>query len=94
MLTPKSTTGYRNGDFHPSLLVAYPSLAVFSGLAGQDTRLAYMYVPNQGLPTTPFNIAYFLQWIVPTLSGLMTGFGLLSIFLQALNYIVDAYLML
>jgi len=34
-----------------------------------------------------------IHWIVPTLSGLMTGFGLLSIFLQALNYIVDAYLM-
>ncbi|MCJ1390433.1 hypothetical protein MMC18_003292 [Xylographa bjoerkii] len=34
-----------------------------------------------------------IHWIVPTLSGLLTGFGLLSIFLQALNYIVDAYLM-
>ncbi|KAL8704901.1 MAG: hypothetical protein Q9201_001969 [Fulgogasparrea decipioides] len=33
------------------------------------------------------------HWIVPTLSGLLTGFGLLSIFLQALNYLVDAYLM-
>ena len=35
-----------------------------------------------------------IPWIVPTLSGLLTGFGLLSIFLQSLNYIVDAYLML
>lgn len=34
-----------------------------------------------------------IHWIVPTLSGLLTGFGLLSIFLQSLNYIVDAYLM-
>lgn len=34
------------------------------------------------------------HWIAPTLSGLLTGFGLLSIFLQALNYLVDAYLML
>ncbi|MCJ1435467.1 hypothetical protein MMC27_004840 [Xylographa pallens] len=34
-----------------------------------------------------------IHWIVPTLSGLFTGFGLLSIFLQALNYIVDVYLM-
>ncbi|KAL8927791.1 MAG: hypothetical protein Q9208_002207 [Pyrenodesmia sp. 3 TL-2023] len=33
------------------------------------------------------------HWIVPTLSGLLTGFGLLAIFLQALNYLVDAYLM-
>ena len=35
-----------------------------------------------------------IHWIVPTLSGLLTGFGLLSIFLQSLNYIIDAYLML
>ncbi|KAL2223488.1 putative MFS multidrug transporter [Thermoascus aurantiacus ATCC 26904] len=34
-----------------------------------------------------------IHWIVPTLSGLLTGFGLLSIFLQSLNYIVDAYLL-
>jgi DHA1 family multidrug resistance protein-like MFS transporter len=35
-----------------------------------------------------------IHWIAPTLSGLLTGFGLMSIFLQALNYLVDAYLML
>jgi DHA1 family multidrug resistance protein-like MFS transporter len=35
-----------------------------------------------------------VHWIVPTLSGILTGFGLMSIFLQALNYLVDAYLML
>ena len=35
-----------------------------------------------------------VHWIVPTLSGLLTGFGLLAIFLQSLNYIIDAYLML
>lgn len=35
-----------------------------------------------------------VHWIVPTISGLLTGFGLMSIFLQALNYLVDAYLML
>lgn len=35
-----------------------------------------------------------IHWIVPTLSGIFTGFGLLSIFLQAINYLVDAYLML
>ncbi|KAJ5113551.1 hypothetical protein N7456_002085 [Penicillium angulare] len=33
------------------------------------------------------------HWIVPTLSGLLIGFGLLCIFLQAFNYIVDAYLL-
>ena len=34
-----------------------------------------------------------VHWIVPITSGLFTGFGLMSIFLQALNYLVDAYLM-
>ena len=34
-----------------------------------------------------------IHWIVPTLSGILTGFGLMGIFLQALNYLVDAYLM-
>ncbi|KKA30791.1 hypothetical protein TD95_004954 [Thielaviopsis punctulata] len=34
-----------------------------------------------------------IPWIVPTLSGLCSGFGIMSIFLQALNYLVDAYLM-
>lgn len=34
-----------------------------------------------------------IHWIAPTLSGLFTGFGLMSIFLQALNYLIDAYLM-
>jgi DHA1 family multidrug resistance protein-like MFS transporter len=34
-----------------------------------------------------------VHWIVPTLSGLLSGFGLMCIFLQALNYLVDAYLM-
>ncbi|KIW06857.1 uncharacterized protein PV09_02533 [Verruconis gallopava] len=34
-----------------------------------------------------------VHWIVPTLSGLLSGFGIMSIFLQSLNYLVDAYLM-
>ncbi|KAK2071979.1 hypothetical protein P8C59_006360 [Phyllachora maydis] len=34
-----------------------------------------------------------VHWIVPTLSGLLSGFGLQAIFLQSLNYLVDAYLM-
>jgi len=34
-----------------------------------------------------------IHWIVPALSGLLSGFGLASIFLQALNYLVDSYLM-
>jgi DHA1 family multidrug resistance protein-like MFS transporter len=35
-----------------------------------------------------------VHWIVPTVSGLLTGFGLLCIFLQCLNYIIDTYLAL
>ncbi|KAG6036631.1 hypothetical protein E4U41_005600 [Claviceps citrina] len=34
-----------------------------------------------------------IHWVVPAISGIFTGFGLMSIFLQALNYLVDAYLM-
>lgn len=34
-----------------------------------------------------------IHWIAPTLSGLFTGFGLMAIFLQCLNYLIDAYLM-
>lgn len=32
-------------------------------------------------------------WIVPTLAGGFIGFGIFSVFLQCLNYIIDAYLM-
>jgi MFS transporter, DHA1 family, multidrug resistance protein len=35
-----------------------------------------------------------IHWIVPTLSGLFTGFGILAIFIQLFNYIIDSYLML
>ncbi|VEU22176.1 DEKNAAC103176 [Brettanomyces naardenensis] len=33
-----------------------------------------------------------IHWIVPTISGLFTGFGTISIFVPCLNYIVDSYL--
>lgn len=32
-------------------------------------------------------------WIVPTLAGLFLGFGIFTVFIQCLNYIIDAYLM-
>lgn len=35
-----------------------------------------------------------IHWMAPTASGVFTGFGLLVIFLQSLNYIIDAYLVL
>ncbi|KAL4802143.1 MFS general substrate transporter [Aspergillus unguis] len=34
-----------------------------------------------------------IHWIAPTLSGLFTGFGLLIIFIQLFNYLIDTYLM-
>ncbi|KAL5340254.1 major facilitator superfamily domain-containing protein [Aspergillus crustosus] len=34
-----------------------------------------------------------VHWIVPTLSGIFTGFGLLVIFIQLFNYLIDTYLM-
>lgn len=33
-----------------------------------------------------------IHWIVPSLSGVLTGFGILIIFLQSLNYLLDTYL--
>ena len=33
-----------------------------------------------------------VPWIVPTLAGLLTGAGIMAICLQALNYLIDAYL--
>lgn len=35
-----------------------------------------------------------IHWAIPAVSGLLTGFGLFCIFLQCMNYIVDAYLVL
>lgn len=34
-----------------------------------------------------------IHWIVPSLAGLLLGFGIYTVFLQCLNYIIDAYLM-
>lgn len=33
-----------------------------------------------------------VHWIVPTIAGIPIGFGLITIFLQCLNYLIDAYL--
>lgn len=35
-----------------------------------------------------------VHWIAPTLSGLLTGIGLLIIFIQLFNYLIDTYLRL
>ncbi|CAA19050.1 Spermidine family transporter [Schizosaccharomyces pombe] len=34
----------------------------------------------------------YVNWVVPALSGLATGCGILLIFLQCINYLIDAYL--
>jgi DHA1 family multidrug resistance protein-like MFS transporter len=34
-----------------------------------------------------------VHWIVPTIGGVVTGFGISLVFLQAFNYLIDAYLM-
>jgi DHA1 family multidrug resistance protein-like MFS transporter len=34
-----------------------------------------------------------IHWLAPTFSGVITGFGILCIFLQCFNYIIDTYLM-
>lgn len=65
-------------------------------------------VPEDRLPPMPYGAVAFpigllwfcwtgnypekIHWIVPTLSGLMTGFGLIVIFIPSINYIVDCYL--
>jgi DHA1 family multidrug resistance protein-like MFS transporter len=34
-----------------------------------------------------------IPWVIPTLAGLCLGFGIYTIFLQLMNYIIDSYLM-
>ncbi|KAI5370717.1 Putative major facilitator superfamily, MFS transporter superfamily [Septoria linicola] len=64
-------------------------------------------VPEWRLPITmaggiSFTVGLFMfgwtssasiPWIVPTVAGLFLGFGIFTVFLQCLNYIIDAYLM-
>jgi DHA1 family multidrug resistance protein-like MFS transporter len=62
----------------------------------QDIHWSTFFLLLQAYPTLHSRVyADFLppNLVVPTLSGILIGFGLLSIFLQALNYLVDAYLM-
>lgn len=59
-----------------------------------STRTYFLSIKNHQL--TKFHRTGYtksIHWIVPAISGIFTGFGLMSIFLQALNYLVDAYLM-
>ncbi|KAG7701823.1 hypothetical protein KL931_000280 [Ogataea haglerorum] len=65
-------------------------------------------IPEARLPTIiwggvafPIGILWFswtgnyhkdIHWIVPTISGIFTGFGLMGIFIPSMNYIIDSYL--
>lgn len=35
-----------------------------------------------------------IHWIVPTIAGGMVGFGIITIFMQCFNYLLDTYLQL
>lgn len=62
-----------------------------------EARLPPMMIGSFLFPAGIFWLAWsgyytYVHWIVPTLSGLLTGAGILLIFLQCLNYLLDAYL--
>lgn len=40
------------------------------------------------------NYPHKIHWIVPTIAGAFTGFGLIGIFLPCLNYIIESYLLI
>jgi DHA1 family multidrug resistance protein-like MFS transporter len=63
-----------------------------------EARLPPMILGGILFPTGIFwftwsgNYPHHVHWMVPTVSGLFTGYGLLAIFLASINYIVDSYL--
>jgi DHA1 family multidrug resistance protein-like MFS transporter len=68
-----------------------------NGLPVPEQRLLPVMVGATLFPIGLFWFAWTgnypsIHWIVPTLSGLFTGAGIMTIFLQALNYLIDAYL--
>jgi len=68
------------------------------GMPVPEQRLLPMMVGAVLFPCGLFFFAWSgeysdVNWIAPTLSGILTGAGILTIFLQALNYLIDAYLM-
>jgi DHA1 family multidrug resistance protein-like MFS transporter len=63
----------------------------YSGLDGKKILLSLWFILTDGVPIRT-GFTPNVHWAVPAASGIFTGFGLLSIFLQVLNYLVDAYL--
>lgn len=84
-----------------SIILSQPwyarKLAANNGVTVPEWRLPHVMAGGvafaAGLFWFGWSSSKDIHWIVPTLSGLLTGFGLLVIFLQALNYIIDAYLL-
>lgn len=74
------------------------ALAANGGKVVPEARLEPMAVGGILFPIGLFwfcwtgNYHEHVHWIVPTLSGIFTGYGLLAIFMPAINYIVESYL--
>lgn len=68
------------------------------GLPVPEQRLVPMMIGAVLFPIGLFWFAWTgnypsINWAAPTVSGILTGAAILTIFLQALNYLVDTYLM-
>ncbi|QSZ33686.1 hypothetical protein DSL72_005257 [Monilinia vaccinii-corymbosi] len=68
-----------------------------NGIPIPEERLVPMMVGASLFPIGLFWFAWTgndpsIHWIAPTMSGIFSGIGIITIFLQALNYLVDSYL--
>lgn len=75
----------------------YRRCLALGGKPDPEARLPPMMIGCFMFPAGIFWLSWsgyysYVHWIVPTLSGLATGCGILLIFLQCLNYLIDAYL--
>ncbi|KAF7590619.1 hypothetical protein BBP40_002614 [Aspergillus hancockii] len=73
-------------------------LDAHNGISIPERRLPPVSIGGVLFSTGPFWIGWTgftnsVHWIVPTLSGLFIGAGILSILIQLFNYLIDTYLM-
>lgn len=74
-------------------------LAENGGKIVPEARLLPMVTGGIAFPIGIFwftwtgNYPHTVHWAAPTVSGIFTGYGLLAIFLPAINYLIDAYLL-